>query len=1263
MSSVRASIIAELFAETIGPRGGVGEILEARESPEDQYLSGVLAPATEGAGFDGEQPLDGPEPPSRDLGDTDAEGAPTFGLADEARIDPRKRPHSIGLSLQVRDGSHLSVAVTWARYLKDKEGGHRRIVHGGELAWTAGAPRLTVRPDPDDADTEVLVTCRSISLGVTSVLIHLTNRRLPHEAQRPSSEDYIFQPQIRVMAGDLSDILPISTPTFLDAEELRLAMSYRDSAVYARGLMCGAIWQDIDPEHPAPAPLEATRPPRPPFEWADGQVVFKDRARHFTAPHARTELMPAVNVPAPDKSWDDRFQSPTLAPHRLAQCHSKELIREALTPLTHAYEAWAQASESDPVLGDTIFRAPAQDALAEITDVARRIRQGIALLEDDPLARAAFCFANEAIARQSRWSKQVRALDDSEPNDWYPFQLAFILMLLPSTYDCSHEDRDVCDLLWFPTGGGKTEAYLGLTAFAIASQRLRNSSTGTIVISRYTLRLLTIQQFRRALSLITACEVLRNEVGADGLRGWWPRGLDRVGNGHWGDQRISIGLWAGSSVTSNDLQDRSFRNAAGNLEIIHGALSTLRHEPAGGAAPEPAQVLNCPVCGAVLAVPRTGSISSPLTLDLRIYQSSLSQPHVEGIRITRWEVSSSNGVNFLKATVEWDGEITGSQLREKLHKHLLPAVASVDLLRPGYLVTENSKGHALDFEIYCPNRNCELNAATTWSELTPAGPWTPPTHVSHSGAIPIPAWSVDTQVYGHLPTMLLSTVDKFVRIAYTPAAAGLLGRVDRYMRPTAKAHPVGYGRLVVWESGEGLAGGNPVAASQLAVATEVAELPPPSLIIQDELHLLEGPLGSMVGVFESALDALLGTDRCRPKYVASSATVRAADSQVAALFDRRLGVFPPQGLRASESFFSRPFMTHILDDTRPGRLYVGLAAPARGAQTPITRVWSRVLQHLHDLRTAGAELSELDPYWTLVGYFNALRELAGAASLARADLAERLRSFPNARVVDQPMELSSRTDSIDLPLRLDDLGKGIGAGARDLVLTTSIFGTGVDVNRLGLMFVNGQPKTAAQYIQASGRVGRQRGGLVLTFLRVSKPRDLSHYEYFTGFHQSLYRFVEPVTVNPFATRALERAAGVALVAYLRNWEAAAQNSQWPLQSDAQRMAAERNSAIVSTLINAMERRAQRMPPERRPPTNEVSALISSLFDRWALLAQQNQGDEGLWYYEAAIAARPKHAVVLGTRQHEELGFDVVFPNSPQTMREVESTFTLKGWAS
>jgi hypothetical protein len=1101
---------------------------------------------------------------------------------------------------------------------------------------------------------------------VISVLIHLTNRRFQQLDQRPTAEDFVFQPQIRVMAGAASDLFPISTPGFLDAEELRLAMAYRDSAVYARGLMCGAVWRAVDPEQQAPPELEATRPPRPPFVWADGHAVLKGRANHFTAPHARTELMPAVNVPAPDKSWDDRLLPPNLAPHRLAQCHSAALIREALTPLADAYEKWADAAAADPVVNDTSFQMPAREALTEIADIARRIRQGIALLEENHLARIAFCFANEAIARQSCWSKKIRGLADAEANDWYPFQLAFILMLLPSTFENSHEDRDVCDLLWFPTGGGKTEAYLGLTAFAIASQRLRNSATGTIVVSRYTLRLLTIQQFRRALSLITACEVLRNEVGADGKRGWWPSGLDRagVGLGNWGEQRISIGLWAGSSVTSNELQDRAFRTPAGKLEKTPGALSTLRCNLTAGSAPEPAQVLNCPVCGAALALPRTSSISSPLSLDLRIYGTSLPRPTIEGLRITQWDVfPSRNDMGFLRMRLEWDGEITGSRLRDMLRPHLMAAIASSDLLRPGYLLTHNGSKFPLDFEIYCPNHECELNLATAWNEQTPAGPWIPPDHASGSGAIPIPAWSVDTQIYGHLPSMLLSTVDKFVRISYTPLAAGLLGRVDRYIRPTAMTHPVGYGRLAVWESGEGMPQGQPVAAKVRSGAATVTQLPPPSLIIQDELHLLEGPLGSMVGVFESALDLLIGTDRGRPKYVASSATVRAAHSQVAALFDRRLGVFPPQGLRAADSFFSRPFTTHILDDSRPGRLYIGLAAPARGAQTPITRVWARVLQHLHDLRTAGTAPTELDPYWTLVGYFNALRELAGAASLARADLAERLRTFPNARLIDQPMELSSRTDSIDLPLRLDDLGREIGAGAKDLVLTTSIFGTGVDVNRLGLMFVNGQPKTTAQYIQASGRVGRQRGGLVITFLRVSKPRDLSHYEYFTGFHQALYRFVEPVTVNPFAIRAIERAAGVALVAYLRNCESGAQQLLWPLQMDSQRMATDRRSTIITRLVDDLEKRAQNMPPERRPPANEVSQRIGSLLDRWTHLAQQNLGDEGLHYYEAAITAPPQHAVVLGTRQHEENGLDVVFPNAPQTMREVESTFTLKGWAS
>ncbi len=173
---------------------------------------------------------------------------------------------------------------------------------------------------------------------------------------------------------------------------------------------------------------------------------------------------------------------------------------------------------------------------------------------------------------------------------------------------------------------------------------------------------------------------------------------------------------------------------------------------------------------------------------------------------------------------------------------------------------------------------------------------------------------------------------------------------------------------------------------------------------------------------------------------------------------------------------------HPRDSARPGRLYVGVCAPGLGIQRPLRNVWARVLQHIADRLDAGALPVELDPFWTLVGYFNAIRELAGTVALVRQDIPQRLSDLsgkPRPLTEEDPLELSSRVDSLRLPGMLDLLKTAL-TDARvpvNAVVATSMFGTGVDVDRLGLMVVHGQPKTSSSYIQATGHVGARVAGL------------------------------------------------------------------------------------------------------------------------------------------------------------------------------------------
>jgi hypothetical protein len=322
--------------------------------------------------------------------------------------------------------------------------------------------------------------------------------------------------------------------------------------------------------------------------------------------------------------------------------------------------------------------------------------------------------------------------------------------------------------------------------------------------------------------------------------------------------------------------------------------------------------------------------------------------------------------------------------------------------------------------------------------------------------------------------------------------------------------------------------------------------------------------------------------------------------------------------------------------------------------------------------STGSDNREIDQFWTIVGYFNAIRELAAALGLFRADIKERLRQVGGkVRPLELHLELSSRMESSEIPSALEQLSKFPDNGV-DAVFSTSMFGTGVDVDRLGLMVVHGQPKTTANYIQATGRVGRLMGGLVVTFLRASRPRDLDHYEFFVGYHRCLSRYVEPITVHPFSPRARERALGPIAVALLRNADMISGrpvSREWAPEdlyvksrgtvaiSGSRRMKTYWNSPEVLALIDFFEARSQNQPEGCRPKPFACQNEFSSEIDKWKAAAKSQPS---LIYYEPTMIREPQNPVVLGDPQHEASGLTTVFRNAPQSFREVESAATFEG---
>ncbi len=594
------------------------------------------------------------------------------------------------------------------------------------------------------------------------------------------------------------------------------------------------------------------------------------------------------------------------------------------------------------------------------------------------MVRRAFALGQRAMRQQMERVRRVQGRDTVEiVFAWRPFQLAFVLLALESVVDPESPERDLVDLLWFPTGGGKTEAYLALMAVLIVHRRLRwpTSGGGTAAFMRYTLRLLTAQQFQRAAALICALELIR-----------------RTMPGELGDEPITGGLWVGGDSTPNR-----------NEEAV-AVLEKLR----AGERPSPGLFLEqCPWCGAPL-LPARGD---------------RADPHACGIR------REGDGVAFA-----------------------------------------------------CPNADCDFHDRL-------------PLHV------------VDEHLYAHPPTVLLATVDKFARLAWEARASAFLGADGRR---------------------------------------------PPELIVQDELHLIAGPLGSFAGLYEAAIDTVLAYRDVRPKYLASTATIRHAARQVRSLYGRDMAVFPPPGLSCDDSHFART------DRSRPGRLYIGLcgqnpllnwretlaAAAAAALAVPVAKGWRDALR---------------DAWWTLVVYHGSLRGVGQSHRLALHDiprnldrlLEEERRSTGDppddteapaaesfARILHaegQIRELTSNADAAGIQEALRRLQKPCDdPESVSLVLCTNMLSVGIDISRLALMIVNGQPLTTAEYIQASSRVGRDRvPGIVLVNYN-RQPRDVSHFENFRPYHESFYRFVEPTSVTPFSPPARHLALHAALVILIRH---------------------------------------------------------------------------------------------------------------------------------
>ena len=1109
---LRDDLVATLSRELLGPFEGPSEAL--RQRPTGRYLLGRLAPA--GTAVSQEEDEGASDSSAED--DTSDSGY-------ASPISMSMNPSSIGLSFTVDlDVATVEVTAEWGSYAEEKRDFVRkdgrirkdnawvREQHIHTLAMAIGeSGRRTVE---DGIDVQWL--CRALPDGRRcAVSVFLVNRVQSKNPDRPDDSEWLFQPRLSVRHHEGSGVFPsrslddVVDFDSLDPDRRADELLFRHRPEYAVGHGCAADWV------------------------ADGGSG---------ATQVSTVILPVHELARIDPRSSD---NPGLDMRRLggagAEGVSGDQLREWLSPLAKAYGDWIEELAGQVGGLDARLHHQAGQHLEECRVVHRRIEEGIRLLSDtgneaSELARRAFCFANRAMALQRSRSEAALRRRRGEPVDdpdeieavWRPFQIAFVLMNLPPLVDRAHPDRDTCDLLWFPTGGGKTEAYLGLTAFVLALRRIREPvpghrvGGGVGVLMRYTLRLLTLQQFQRAATLACACELLRASEGG------------------WGDEPFSVGVWVGSNSTPNHYSYPNGYPSEGAKEAIANWAEGNRVR--GGT---PAQLLNCPWCGAQLG--------------------------------------------------------------------------------PGQYKADDE--HEM-VRIFCSDDHCDFAPG------------------NGLGLDGIPAHTVDEQVYRHTPSLIIATVDKFAQMAWNGRVQSLFGRVQRrcdrhgYIS-TGENHPGSHfaDRRKRWDAAE---------------VVDVDPFEPPDLVIQDELHLISGPLGTLVGLYETAVDGLASLEvdgrRRVPKIVASTATIRRAVQQVDSLFRRSVTVFPPAGLDSADSWFG----AEVPPDQDPGRLYVGVFAPGKSVKTSLVRVCAALLSKAK--RQHRDHPDAADAYMTLVGYFNSLRELGGAVRLAEDDIPGRIEVLARRpggdfafRDLYERKELTSNKRAEEVPEVLDWLERRFPEGRPetgeypvDVLFASNMISVGVDIDRLGLMVVNGQPKATAEYIQATSRVGRRAPGLVVTVYNWNRPRDISHYERFRSYHSGLYRHVEPTSVTPFSSRARDKGLAGVLASLVRQGdpnmapEAAARNFDpddiWVREAIS--MIAERAASLVST-------------QEAAAAEDELAGLV----DRWVA---QNSGERLSWSTRGLGPNRGPENRWLIDRQEDQRNSErwgaFVAPNS---LREVE----------
>ncbi len=924
----RARLVEWLRSQMIGP---ATEDTIIKENPLKLYPVGVLSPQD----FTSTHRIDHPRV-------TQLDGSSNGKEDPNEKFSYRRyytAPSSVGFTFFVSQDAQLSISASASRYKslakRDESGRYVKQIYRRielpHLELTIDQPNNIFKQTIWDDQACIMLEPRPQTNGILCTLA-ISNSQSGPESVRHSdkAEACLFEVRLNctIESGDIFE-LPRTPRSMMSEEELEFELQYKDRKIFAVGHGAAVDW-DMSPDSM-------------PKVWAEFMPVVETPALSIN-PHGNHEVL------------DLKF---------LCHCDITALL-PTLRDFLRGYEKWiADQRKIFSEFADDIERETGERILIRMKTALRRMHLGVDLLENDGRVREAFRLANLTMLNQMQQADKVKGRDPSTQSyQWRSFQLAFLLTVLESTVMEHSNFRETVDLIWFPTGGGKTEAYLGLIAFLIIWRRLNygKKGGGTVAVMRYTLRLLTRQQFERAARMICAVELIRMK------------------DNRLGEEPFSVGFWAGSAVSPN-----TYEHAKQKVQNIQDGLDSERF-------------------------------------------------------------------NFIITSCPWCGR---------------------ELTKDGYVSKPDS------FELFCTNKtDCDFGQNSN-SNPQPS----------------LPCKVVDDALYDAPPSLLISTIDKFARLPWIDAPRSFFGRDTR----------------------------------------------PPELIIQDELHLVTGPLGSIAGLYEASIETVIAGLGLTPKYIASTATINEAHKQVRSLYGRDLRVFPPPGISCDDMYFA------CTDISRPGRMYLGYMAPNLKRQESITPIVAALMSAPDVLFREDQNFADLaEAWWTMIVFNRSLRDV-------RMHHNETLRGVPTEGVKfvskSHPMldainkrlhnpriaELTSLKSAEDCAITFKELEHPRNhAKCIDLVFATNMISVGLDVSRLALMVVNGQPQSTGEYIQVTGRIGRAEiPGLVIVNYYPTQARSLTHYENFRPFHESFHRFVEASSITPFTYQARKRALHASLVISLR----------------------------------------------------------------------------------------------------------------------------------